>query len=446
MHMRKLRALPLFLLIFTLFLGLNVHRAGAVACTIVTTCTVTPSTADAGSSFSYDVKITGSGDCTYTPNSGTGRRFSFDANNDGTFELGPTAWTAGVSSQDRFSVWNVVRATPGSFAAKGKGEARTDLYGTVSNIGNCPSVTVQAPLTVTKAGTGSGTVTSAPAGISCGADCSQSYNNNTSVTLTESPTAGSTFTGWSGACSGAATTCVLTMNAAKAVTATFASTPSGTCSVSPTTAGTGQSVTWTAVPSGGNGTYTYVWSGTDSLSGTAISVSKSYATTGTKTGSVTITSNGQSSGAIACSNSVVVSTPAPTCSPSVQSAYLNVNVTISAGSGNGTFSWTGGGTPATGSGSSFTTKYSTTGVKTVTVTSGGQSVGCDINVTVPPAPVCAPSLQSVQVGQSAGFTASSGSGAYSWSAPSGTPTSGTGSAFSTIFNAVGTYSVTTSNQ
>ncbi len=30
-------------------------------------------------------------------------------------------------------------------------------------------------LTVTKAGTGTGTVTSSPAGISCGADCSQAY-------------------------------------------------------------------------------------------------------------------------------------------------------------------------------------------------------------------------------------------------------------------------------
>jgi hypothetical protein len=85
-------------------------------------------------------------------------------------------------------------------------------------------------------------------------------------------------------------------------------------------------------------------------------------------------------------------------------------------------------------------------VKTVTVTSNGQSVGCDINVVVPPSPICSPSLQSVQVGQSVGFTASSGSGAYSWSAPSGTPTSGTGSAFSTVFNAIGTYSVTVSNQ
>lgn len=76
-------------------------------------------------------------------------------------------------------------------------------------------------LTVTKAGTGSGTVTSSPAGINCGSDCSESYTYNTSVTLTAAVSVGSTFAGWSGNCSGTATTCSLTMSAAKSVTATF---------------------------------------------------------------------------------------------------------------------------------------------------------------------------------------------------------------------------------
>jgi RHS repeat-associated protein len=77
-------------------------------------------------------------------------------------------------------------------------------------------------LTVTKAGTGAGTVTSAPAGINCGATCSANFNLNASVTLTASATAGSSFTGWSGACTGTTTTCTVTMSAAKAVTASFA--------------------------------------------------------------------------------------------------------------------------------------------------------------------------------------------------------------------------------
>jgi hypothetical protein len=53
-------------------------------------------------------------------------------------------------------------------------------------------------LTVSKTGTGSGTVTSSPNGINCGAVCSASYNNGTAVTLTASPTTGSKFAGWSG--------------------------------------------------------------------------------------------------------------------------------------------------------------------------------------------------------------------------------------------------------
>ena len=75
-------------------------------------------------------------------------------------------------------------------------------------------------LTVTKAGTGAGTVTSSPAGISCGATCSANYASGTSVTLTAAAASGSTFAGWSGACTGTGA-CTVSMTAARAVTATF---------------------------------------------------------------------------------------------------------------------------------------------------------------------------------------------------------------------------------
>jgi hypothetical protein len=78
-------------------------------------------------------------------------------------------------------------------------------------------------LTVTTSGPG--TVTSSPEGISCGTDCSEAYNYNpdsdTEVTLTATPDSHATFAGWSGACTGAQTTCTLTMDANKSVTATF---------------------------------------------------------------------------------------------------------------------------------------------------------------------------------------------------------------------------------
>ena len=75
-------------------------------------------------------------------------------------------------------------------------------------------------LTVAKAGTGSGTVTSSPSGISCGSTCSASYTSGASVTLTTSAASGSTFAGWSGACSGTGS-CIILMTQARNVTATF---------------------------------------------------------------------------------------------------------------------------------------------------------------------------------------------------------------------------------
>lgn len=75
-------------------------------------------------------------------------------------------------------------------------------------------------LTVARAGTGTGSVTSVPAGINCGADCTEGYTFGTSVTLTAAAAVGSTFAGWSGACTGVGT-CVVTMNAATSVTASF---------------------------------------------------------------------------------------------------------------------------------------------------------------------------------------------------------------------------------
>ncbi len=76
-------------------------------------------------------------------------------------------------------------------------------------------------LTVTKSGTGSGTVSSHPNGINCGSNCTETYRNSTKVTLTAKPDANSHFAGWSGDCSGNNTSSKVTLNGEKTCTATF---------------------------------------------------------------------------------------------------------------------------------------------------------------------------------------------------------------------------------
>jgi hypothetical protein len=85
-------------------------------------------------------------------------------------------------------------------------------------------VPVRRTLTVVTAGTGAGRVTSSPSGIDCGTTCATSFDHGTRVTLVASANAGSTFAGWSGACSGTAS-CAVTLDADTSVTASFEAAP-----------------------------------------------------------------------------------------------------------------------------------------------------------------------------------------------------------------------------
>jgi hypothetical protein len=83
--------------------------------------------------------------------------------------------------------------------------------------------TPEYELKVKKTGTGSGKVTSTPAGIDCGSTCSFEFEEDTEVTLSQAADSGSKFVKWGGACSGTGE-CKVWMSEAKEVTAEFEST------------------------------------------------------------------------------------------------------------------------------------------------------------------------------------------------------------------------------
>lgn len=76
-------------------------------------------------------------------------------------------------------------------------------------------------LSVSKAGSGSGTVTSSVAGIACGEACSEKFLEGTSLTLTAASDANSVFIGWQGAGCADQAACDITITKNVKVTAKF---------------------------------------------------------------------------------------------------------------------------------------------------------------------------------------------------------------------------------
>ncbi len=79
-----------------------------------------------------------------------------------------------------------------------------------------------------------------------------------------------------------------------------------TCLATPINASVGSNVVWTVYPIGGNGSYTYSWTGTDGLSyGNAYQIQQRYTTPGTKTATVTVYSTYGQSVVATCSTNII---------------------------------------------------------------------------------------------------------------------------------------------
>jgi hypothetical protein len=119
-------------------------------------------------------------------------------------------WSGACASAGSASTCTVVMSGVRSVTAQFSGSSTTNV------------------LTVSRSGTGSGTVSGE--GIACGTDCTQAFTEPKDVTLTASASPGSAFVGWSGACSGAGTspTCTVNVSGAAGAIARFSLSPCNT--------------------------------------------------------------------------------------------------------------------------------------------------------------------------------------------------------------------------
>ena len=173
----------------------------------------------------------------------------------GTVASTPAGINCGGDCNERFPGGATVTltATPSAgsvftgWSGGGCSGAGTCVVSTTATVTATFNLSAPAPFTVTVNKTGAGTVTSNPAGITCGADCTGTYPGGTRLTLTAAADVGSVFTGWNGGGCAGAGTCVVPTTAT--VTATFTVIPPQQITVTVNKDGTGTG-TVTSSPAG----------------------------------------------------------------------------------------------------------------------------------------------------------------------------------------------------
>ena len=202
--------------------------------------TLTPTPASGWAFASWGGACSGSGGCTVTINAAKSVTATFVQNvtlsvnvtGSGSVTSSPAGINCPSTCSASFAGGTQVTltATPANgWGFGGWGGACSGFDNCVVTMTSAQSVTATFALpqyTLNVSVAGNGTVSSSPVGVSCPSECTMDYASGTPVTLTATPTAGATFNGWGGACSGNGS-CLLTMNSIESVTAMFSASGGG---------------------------------------------------------------------------------------------------------------------------------------------------------------------------------------------------------------------------
>ena len=131
-----------------------------------------------------------------------------------------------------------------------------------------------------------------------------------------------------------------------------------------------------------------------------------------------------------------------TCAPATPTVFLNTKITFTPTGGIKPYVWSApDGSPNKATRATFTTQYSTPGIKTVTLTASGgfPPAHCTVEVL---ALVCTVFTGDILDTGVASFSVANGVAPFTWSAPGGHPATGTGTSFGTSYSTPGNYTVT----